>query len=475
MSGEDTLLTGLFPNSAARCGAADHATEAAENTDAAKNTGEAEIAGVKLTELAEQYGTPLYLLDVAELKSTAERTVAALTGEFARVGASAKVYYASKALLNQSVARWVTETGMHLDVASGGELEVALAAGVDPALIGVHGNNKSREELAAAVTAGVGSIVVDSAEEVRILQETCSEIGGRATVILRVNSGVHAATHGYLATSHEDQKFGVPKSQAAELVAAINAASQLDFRGIHCHIGSQIFDTAGFKESADRMVEIASELAQLAPVSELNLGGGFGIAYTPEELPQVPDIAALAAELADIVAAACEKRGLKIPAVAFEPGRSIVGKAGVTLYRVGVTKTVELTGSDSEADPADLGYKTRRYISVDGGMSDNARPALYGADYTAVLANRVSDAPLTLSRVVGKHCESGDIVINRQLLPADITEGDLLAVAATGAYCWSLASNYNYLPRPAIVALEDGSHRVIVRPVTVSDLVMLSQ
>jgi len=296
---------------------------------------------------------------------------------------------------------------------------------------------------------------------------------------LRINSGVHAGAHDFLATAHEDQKFGLPLNRAVELAGVIASHESLDFVGLHCHIGSQIFSSEAFRESARRMVGVYADLAGVlgSPVPELNLGGGFGIAYTPEQAEQAPNIDDLARELADIVAAVCAEAGIELPKLAFEPGRSIIGQAGVTLYTVGTTKAVQLAGSDAavhDGDALDAGFAERLYVSVDGGMSDNARPALYGADYHAVLANRASGADAALARVVGKHCESGDIVVQRVLLPGDIRPGDLVAVAATGAYCWSLSSNYNYVPRPPVVAVKDGNARMIVRGETEDELLAKS-
>jgi diaminopimelate decarboxylase len=291
-----------------------------------------------------------------------------------------------------------------------------------------------------------------------------------------VNSGVHASTHDFLATSHEDQKFGQPLDEAPRLVEAILAHESLEFVGLHCHIGSQIFATDGFRESARRLLGAYPELQRIAgaPIPELNLGGGFGIAYTSAQADEAPAVADIARELADIVAESAREFGVAVPKLAFEPGRSIIGQAGVTLYTVGTTKSVALAGSDAAADPDDLGRAARLYVSVDGGMSDNARPALYGADYQVRIANRASDAEPALVRVVGKHCESGDIVVQRDLLPGDVRPGDTLAVAATGAYCWSLASNYNYVPRPPVVAVRDGASRVIVRGETEDELLAKS-
>lgn len=438
--------------------------------------GQLKLGGIRATELVERFGSPLYVVDEDAARARAREIRGALQREFARVGTEATVYYAGKAFLCVEVARWMSEEGLNIDVASGGELAVALAAGVDPARIGFHGNNKSEREIARAVAAGVGTLILDSVQEIARVAAAATEAGIRQRVRLRVNSGVHASTHDFLATSHEDQKFGLPLDRAVEVVGLIAAEPALDFAGLHCHIGSQIFATDGFRESARRLVGVYGALAEVlgTPVPELNLGGGFGIAYTPAQAEEEPEVAAIARELADIVAASCAEAGIPIPRVAFEPGRSVIGQAGVTLYTVGTTKPVSLRGSDADADPADLGHAERLYVSVDGGMSDNARPALYGADYHVRLANRRSEAEAALVRVVGKHCESGDIVVQRDLLPGDVAPGDLLAVAATGAYCWSLSSNYNYVPRPPVVAVREGDARTIVRGETEDELLARS-
>ena len=273
---------------------------------------------------------------------------------------------------------------------------------------------------------------------------------------LRVNSGVHAETHDFLATAHEDQKFGFTLTDAAAAASRIRELPGLDLVGLHCHIGSQIFGTAGFEESASRIVELHAELLAGGELPVLNLGGGFGIAYTSADDPT--PIEELAMGIADAVARQCEVRGIPIPNLAFEPGRAIVGRAGVTLYEVGTTKPVEVDGGE------------RLYVSVDGGMSDNPRPALYGAEFSARIASRATDADPVLVRVVGKHCESGDVVVDAEYLPGDVAPGDLLAVPATGAYCFSLASNYNYVPRPPVVVLRGGEARVIVRGESIDDL-----
>lgn len=428
------------------------------------DAGQLEIAGVSAGQLTPIFGSPLYVIDEADARARAREIRESFEREMTAVGGAAKVYYAGKAFLCTAVAKWMVEEGLNIDVATGGELAVALAAEVPGERIGLHGNNKSLAELKRAVAAGVGTIVIDSAIEIERLAKVAAEAGVRQRVRLRVKSGVHAHTHDFLATAHEDQKFGVSLEEAPELVAAIRAEASLEFVGLHCHIGSQIFGTAAFAESAARLLTLHAELLAGGDVPELNIGGGFGIAYTAADDPAAP--ADIAREIAQVVATECSRLGIPVPTIAIEPGRAIIGSAGVTLYTVGTVKPVEVSVGDSAEGKTAI----RTYVSVDGGMSDNARPALYGANYSARLANRVSDAEPILVRVAGKHCESGDIVVYDEYLPGDVHPGDVLAVPATGAYCWSLASNYNYMTRPPIVAVIDGIARVIVRGETEEDL-----
>jgi len=425
------------------------------------------LAGVGVDELAATYGTPLYVVDEDELRTRARAFKAAYDAAFRPLCGGADVYYAGKVFLNASVVRWVREEGLRIDTASGGELAVALAAGVEPAEIGLHGNNKSDAEIERALTLGLGRIISDSLDEVARVAAAAQRLGVTARLMLRLTPGVHASTHEFIATAHEDQKFGLsmtPRagqeaSDAAQAVAAALASPHVELLGLHCHIGSQIFEAAGFAEAARRLIAFLGQIkaGHGVELPELDLGGGYGIAYTERDDPSTPE--RLAAETAAVVAEACAAAGVAVPRISIEPGRAIAGPAGVTLYSVGVQKDVEVRDG-----------AVRRYVAVDGGMSDNARPVLYDADYSVLLASRASQAEPVLSRVVGKHCESGDIVVRDAYLPGDLRAGDLLAVPATGAYCWSLASNYNYLPRPAVVAVRDGAHRVIVRGETETEL-----
>jgi diaminopimelate decarboxylase len=362
------------------------------------------------------------------------------------------------------MARWIADEGLGLDVCTGGELAVAMAAQFPPRRIAVHGNNKSRAELQRAVDARVGHVIVDSFDEIERLAAIAAAAGLRQPVLVRVTVGVEAHTHEFIATAHEDQKFGFSlRDGAAErAAAAVLAAPSLELAGLHSHIGSQIFDTAGFEVAAHRVVGLAARLRDVHGVelAELDLGGGLGIAYVSGDDPETPK--QTVERLVAIVERECAASGLRVPRLSVEPGRAIVGPSAITVYEVGTVKQVVLDGG-----------LTRTYVSVDGGMSDNVRTALYDAEYTCVLANRASAATPSRARVVGKHCESGDVVVRDTWLPSDITPGDLIAVAATGAYCRSMASNYNHVPRPPVVAVRDGASRVIVRRETEDDLLRL--
>jgi diaminopimelate decarboxylase len=428
------------------------------------------IAGLDVGALVAEYGTPVYVVDEADARDRALEIRESFDREFARVGSSAKVYYAGKAFLTTEVARWMIAAGLNIDVCSGGELAVVLAAGVDPARLGLHGNNKSFAEIDRAVRVGIGAIVLDSLVEIERVADAAARYGRVQPVRLRINSGVHASTHEYLATAREDQKFGIPLADAADAVAKIRSRDSLRFLGLHSHIGSQIFESDGFAEAARRLFALHAELLAGGDVPELNLGGGFGIAYTSVDVALPLD--EIARRFADIVSDAAAALGVPVPIVAIEPGRAIIGPSTTTIYEVGTIKDVQVTVAETAGGLAgDLAPTAiRKYVSVDGGMSDNIRPALYGADYSARLASRASGAEPALVRVAGKHCESGDIVVHAEYLPADVQPGDLLAVPATGAYCWSLANNYNYLGRPPVVAVRNGQARLLIRRETEDDL-----
>jgi diaminopimelate decarboxylase len=422
--------------------------------------GELLVGGQTASDLVRQFGSPLYVVDQEDFESRLMSTRRAFFDAAQKIGTTAKCYYASKALLTTEVVRWVDQAGLSIDVSTSGELAVALAAGIEGPRIGLHGNNKSLVEIGRAISAGVGAIVIDSELEIERIASVASAQDKVQAVRLRVNTGVHAFTHEYLATAREDQKFGIALVDVPDMVEKIRSHSQLKFLGLHSHIGSQIFVVDGFVAAAERLLDVHAKLLAGGDVPELNLGGGFGISYTQADRPLPLD--EMAGRITTAVAQKCEQLGIPVPALAFEPGRVIAGPAGVTIYSVGTLKDVQVTDQGAAA--------TRKYVSVDGGMSDNIRPALYEAEYSATIASRSSDAEATLSRVVGKHCESGDIVVRHALLPADVSVNDLLAVPATGAYCFSLSSNYNYLPRPAVIAVKGGTAKVLIRAETERDL-----
>lgn len=423
-------------------------------------SGDVSIGGVPVGQLATTYGTPLFVVDQGDFFARAKRVKSAFDTAAESIGSSAKIYYAGKSLLTTEVVKWVERLGLNVDVSSGGELALALAADINPARIGLHGNNKSLYEIGRAVTANVGAIVIDSEIEIERIASVAGAQDKIQPVRIRVNSGVHAHTHEYLATAREDQKFGIAIADVPELVAKIRSHSHLKFLGLHSHIGSQIFALEGFIESVRRLLPLHKSLLEAGDVPELNIGGGFGINYTSAD--DAPDIEVFAQEIAKEVSRLCGELDIKVPVLCFEPGRVISGPAGITLYNVGTIKDVQLSEDGVTG--------VRKYVSIDGGMSDNARPSLYKADYTPVLASRISNAKPALSRVVGKHCESGDVVVRNCYLPEDVSPNDLLAIAATGAYCHSLASNYNYLTRPAMVAVNEGNVQLILRAETEADM-----
>ena len=419
------------------------------------------VAGVAVTDLAEQYGTPLFVIDEDDFRGRCREMAAAF-------GGGANVHYAAKAFLCSEIARWVAGEGLSLDVASGGELAVALHAGFPAERIALHGNNKSLDELTEAVKSGIGYVVVDSMIEIDRLESIAGEAGIVQNVMVRVTVGVEAHTHEYIATAHEDQKFGLSLAagDAMKAVRRVFAADHLRLVGLHSHIGSQIFDVDGFELAARRVIGLLRDIVaefgveRTSQIATVDLGGGLGIAYVAGDDP--PPVAELATKLEAIVRHESAAVGLPVPRLVVEPGRAIAGPGTVTLYEVGTVKDVAISAGAH-----------RRYISVDGGMSDNIRTSLYGAEYDVRLASRTSTADPTLARIVGKHCESGDIVVQDAWVPDDTVPGDLLAVAATGAYCYSMSSRYNLIGRPAVVAVRAGRARLVLRRETVDDLLSL--
>jgi diaminopimelate decarboxylase len=408
------------------------------------------IGGCDAVELAERFGTPVLVFDRATLEARGKA--------FASVLEPARVHYAGKALCCVAILEVVRDLGLSLDVCTGGELATALAAGFPTERITFHGNNKSEAELQMALDAGVGKIVVDSFDEI----DRLDRMGETADLMVRVTPGVEAHTHEYVQTGQEDSKFGFTLAEgvALEALRRASSAGNCTLRGIHAHIGSQIFELSAFDLAVERLAEfLASAREDFGfEARDLNLGGGFGIAHTRDET--TPDPAETVSRLVSIVEREFSSRSLPIPDVYIEPGRATVGASMVTIYRVGTIKKIP---------------GVRTYVSVDGGMSDNIRPALYEARYEARLANRMEATPGPRVTVAGKHCESGDILIKDVHLPEDVAVGDLLCIPATGAYTYSMANNYNRIPRPPIVMVADGTATEIVRRETYDDLLKLDR
>ena len=419
--------------------------------------GHLEIGGCDVVDLADGFGTPLFIYDEQTLRDQCRAYVDALGS---RVD-DFEVLYASKAFCCRAMCELVAEEGLSLDVSTGGELATAQAAGFPPARIYFHGNNKGIDEVELALDMGIGHFVVDSFDEIARLDERCAGRDRRQGVLVRVTPGVKPATHSYVQTGQSDSKFGfgLAEGRADEAVARVLDAPRLELEGIHAHIGSQIFDLSSYR----RAIEIL--MASLARWHEtpgcacrlLNVGGGLGIRYTSRDQPA--SIAEFATVAIDAVRAEADRHGLQPPALLVEPGRSIAGKAAVTAYRIGVVKTVP---------------GTRVYVAVDGGMSDNLRPMLYGSRYEAMLANKAEAAAGTEVTVAGKHCESGDVLIRDVKLAAP-EPGDVLVTPGTGAYGYAMANNYNGQPRPAVVMVAGGEARVVVARETWDDLLRLQR
>lgn len=422
-------------------------------TSKVNELGHLEIGGVDTVEIAEKFGTPVYVYDVALIRERARK----FTETFKQHGVSAQVAYASKAFSTVAMVQLAEEEGLSLDVVSGGELYTAKKAGFPMEKVHFHGNNKSREEIEMALDYHIGCFVVDNFYELDLLASLCEEKNKKVNILLRVTPGIEAHTHDYILTGQEDSKFGfdLQNGQATEAVQKAIESKYFKLLGVHCHIGSQIFDTAGFVLAAGKIFTMLDKWRDLFgfEAKVLNLGGGFGIRYTEEDNPIPPS--KYVEEIIFEVKKQAEKYNFPVPEIWIEPGRSLVGDAGTTLYKIGSKKEVP---------------NVRKYIAVDGGMTDNIRPALYGAKYDAVLANRpLAKAEETVS-VAGKCCESGDMLIWDLPLPKT-DDADILAVFCTGAYGYSMANNYNRIPRPPVVFVENGEARLVVRRETYEDLV----
>lgn len=412
------------------------------------------IGGIDTTELAKEYGTPLYVMD-EDLIRTHCRSFKESIERF--YGGNGLVCYASKAFACKEMYRVIASEGLGVDVVSGGELYTAIAAGTDPSKICFHGNNKTLDELKMALEYGVGRIVADNICEMKMLDELCSETGKKASILLRIKPGIDVHTHNFIRTGQIDSKFGfaLETGEAFEAVRFALDCKNLDFVGLHCHIGSQILDTEGFEAAAEVMLtfikKIIDELG--AQVRDLNLGGGFGIQYTEADDP-LPYEAFMEAVSA-VVHKFCEENNIPLPFILIEPGRSIAAPAGITLYTVGGKKIIP---------------NIRTYVSIDGGMCDNPRYILYQSEYDAVVANKASQPKDTVVTIAGKCCESGDLIGENMSLQ-DCEVGDILAVCATGAYNYSMSSNYNRLLKPAVVFIKNGESRVVVKRETLEDII----
>jgi diaminopimelate decarboxylase len=425
------------------------------------DSGEFVIAGMSATSIAKEFLTPVFVIDEEDFFARAKTFKDSL--ESAAGEKAGQVFYAGKAFLCKEVARWVEKAGLSLDVCTGGELEVALAANFPTSRMEFHGNNKSKEEIRRAIEVGIGLIVVDSEIELERVSSIATELKRNQRILIRLTPGVEVHTHDYIATAHEDVKFGLSIASGAAEAVMTKALTMpgIELRGVHFHIGSQVTSSDGHELAIKRTIEFISYFTKKSgcKIEEFDIGGGYAISYTDEDEALDPQriIEALVAS----IRGESERHGIEMPIVSIEPGRSIIGPTTSTIYEVGTVKEVEL----------DQG--SRSYISVDGGMSDNIRTSLYDATYSVALANRISAAPLRSSRVVGKHCETGDIVVRECQLPSDVKPGDLLVTPATGAYGRSMASNYNHVPRPPVIAIRDGKARIIVRRETYHDLLGL--
>lgn len=424
------------------------------NSYSVNEKGHLTLGGADTVELAQKYGTPLYAFDENDIRTNCREFKNAFDRYYS---GNAKVYYASKAFSCKEMYRIVESEGLCADVVSGGELYTALSAGFPADKIGFHGNNKTVEELKFALDSGVGRIIVDNLYELLNLEELAKEKGKKQKILFRIKPGIDCHTHEYIQTGQIDSKFGFALHNGEAMAAAKTAAEMqnLELIGIHCHIGSQIFETKPFVDAAEIMIGFAKEIERNSGVtlSEINFGGGYGIKYSETDTPVSKDESVRL--LCEAVKAACDKFDFKLPALSIEPGRSIVGASTLTLYKIGVVKTIK---------------DVRTYVSVDGGMTDNPRYALYSAEYEAVIANKADRPRDFVATIAGKCCESGDLIQEHTKIQTPEV-GDTLAVLATGAYNYSMSSNYNRIPRPAAVMVKDGKSRVIIERETFEDLI----
>ena len=411
------------------------------------------IGGCNTLELANEYGTPLYLFD----EDTIRNRCRSFVQEFQERAPGTQVVYASKAYINPTLVRLLAEEGLGLDVVSGGELAVAIAGDLPPSQVYFHGNNKTPQELKEAVQQGIGRIVVDSFHELHLLDEIAGEIGKTQDILIRVSPGIDPHTHAYTTTGIIDSKFGfsIETGHAATAIREALKTSHLNLKGLHFHLGSPIFELEPYQAATDLVLRFAGAFREEGwEIQEFSPGGGFAIAYTRDNQP--PTVSEYAEAITSTLKATSADLNLPQPKLIIEPGRSIIGPAGVALYRIGAIK--EIPG-------------IRKYVSVDGGMGDNIRPALYQAAYEVYSAGKMALEPDELVTIAGKYCESGDILASDVMLPS-VTSGDVLAIPASGAYCPSMASNYNLNPRPPIVLVRNGTSRLIRRRETYQDMML---
>ena len=430
-----------------------HLAHVFPDTTDTNSTGHLTIGGCDAVDLVEQYGTPLYVLDESTLRSKCRQ----FAGAFASRYPNAQAVYASKAYINPALARIFAEEGLGLDVVSGGELAVAMAGDVPPEKVYFHGNNKTPAELEEAVAAGIGRVVVDSFHELDLLDRICADSGKTQDILVRVSPGIDPHTHAYTTTGIIDSKFGfsIQTGDAEKAIQQAIAAPHLNLQGLHFHLGSPIFELEPYQAATDLVLRFAAGLREQGlNLQEFSPGGGFAIAYTRNDQPPAPDDYAEA--IVGTLTATCDELGMELPVLVIEPGRSIIGPAGVALYRIGAIKDIP---------------GVRTYVSVDGGMGDNIRPALYQASYEVLSANRPGAEPDATVTIAGKYCESGDVLASDILLPAPAA-GDVIAIPAAGAYCPSMASNYNLNPRPPIVLVNDGQSRLIRRRESYADMML---